>query len=266
MKTTYKDLKFELKDGLGILTLNIPEKLNACGKRTRSELHSFWSAMQAEDRCRVIIMTGAGTSFCAGQDVEEMDDPAHPFYKWSVDEIYAFQHEMSDVILLMRRAPQPIIAAVRGYAAGGGFSMAVAADLRVADPTAKFVASYINIGLSGADMGSSYHFPRQVTLALALEYLYTGDAIDAKTAREIGLVNHVVPAGKLMTRAKEIAGKMLAKSPLGLKLTKEVANQNIGSASLESALYMEDRNQVLCLAAGPIRNPLKGKKKTKGSR
>lgn len=261
MKARYQDLKFELKDGLGILTLNVPQKLNACGRRTRSELHAFWSAMQGEDKCRVIIMTGAGTSFCAGQDVDEMDDPAHPFYKWSTDEIYSFQHEMSDVIFLMRRAPQPIIAAVRGYAAGGGFSMAVAADLRVADPTAKFVASYINIGLSAADMGSSYHFPRQVTLARALEYLYTGDVIDAKRALEIGLVNYVVPTAKLMAKAREIADKMLAKSPLGLKLTKEVANQNIGAASLESALYMEDRNQVLCLAAAPIRNPLKGKKK-----
>ncbi|OPY00565.1 MAG: putative enoyl-CoA hydratase echA8 [Syntrophorhabdus sp. PtaB.Bin047] len=261
MKARYQDLEFVLKDGLGILTLNVPQKLNACGRRTRSELHSFWSAMQSEDRCRVIIMTGAGTSFCAGQDVDEMDDPEHPFYKWTTDEIYSFQHEMSDVILLMRRAPQPIIAAVRGYAAGGGFSMAVAADLRVADPTAKFVASYINIGLSAADMGSSYHFPRQVTLARALEYLYTGDVIDAKRALEIGLVNYVVPAAKLMGKAREIADKMLAKSPLGLKLTKEVANQNIGAASLESALYMEDRNQVLCLAAAPIRNPLKGKKK-----
>ncbi len=261
MKAKYQDLKFELKDGLGILTLNIPQKLNACGKRTRSELHSFWSAMQSEDRCRVIIMTGAGVSFCAGQDVDEMDDPLHPFYKWTTDEIYSFQHEMSDVILLMRRAPQPVIAAVRGYAAGGGFSMAVAADLRVADPTAKFVASYINIGLSAADMGSSFHFPRQVTLARALEYLYTGDVIDAKRALEIGLVNYVVPAAKLMGKAREIADKMLAKSPLGLRLTKEAANQNIGSASLEAALYMEDRNQVLCLAAAPIRNPLKGRKK-----
>jgi len=261
MTARYQDLEFVLKDGRGILTLNVPQKLNACGRRTRSELHSFWSAMQSEDRCRVIIMTGAGTSFCAGQDVDEMDDPEHPFYKWTTDEIYSFQHEMSDVILLMRRAPQPIIAAVRGYAAGGGFSMAVAADLRVADPTAKFVASYINIGLSAADMGSSYHFPRQVTLARALEYLYTGDVIDAKRALEIGLVNYVVPAAKLMGKAREIADKMLAKSPLGLKLTKEVANQNIGAASLESALYMEDRNQVLCLAAAPIRNPLKGKKK-----
>ncbi len=160
----------------------------------------------------------------------------------------------------MRRAPQPIIAAVRGYAAGGGFSIALAADLRIADPTVKFVAAYVNIGLSGADMGSSYHFPRQVNLGIALEYLYTGDVIDAETAKSIGLVNHVVPPGDLISRARDIAGKMLMKSPLGLRMTKEVVNQNIGAASLESAIYLEDRNQVLCLSAGPIKNPLRRKK------
>jgi enoyl-CoA hydratase len=261
MRTKYETLKFELKGGTGILTLNAPEKLNACSRRMRSELWSFWSRMQNDTECRVIILTGEGSSFCAGQDVDEMDDTAHPFYKWSVEEIYAFQHEIADVIFMMRRAPQPVIAAVRGYAAGGGFSMAIAADIRIADPTAKFVAAYVNIGLSGADMSSSFYFPRQVNLGLALEYLYTGDVIDAKTAKRIGFVNHVVPPGKLMTKAQEMANKMVAKSPLGLRMTKEAVNQNIGSASLESAMYFENRNQVLCLAAGPIRNPLGKEKK-----
>jgi enoyl-CoA hydratase len=80
--------------------------------------------------------------------------------------------------------------------------------------------------------------------------------IDARTAKRIGFVNHVVPPGKLMTKAQEMADKMVAKSALGLRMTKEAVNQNIGAASLESAMYLEDRNQVLCLASGPIRNPL----------
>jgi enoyl-CoA hydratase len=257
MKKAYKALKFELTEGTGILTLNAPGKLNACSKLMRKELASFWREMQIPGQCRVIILTGEGSSFCAGQDVDEMDDEMHPFYKWSVEEIYTFQREISEVIFLMRRAPQPIIAAVRGYAAGGGFSIALAADIRIADPTAKFVASYVNIGLSGADMGSSYHFPRQVNLGIALEYLYTGDVIDSKTAERIGLVNHVVPPGELMLKAQQIADKMLKKSSLGLRMTKEVVNQNIGAASLESAIYLEDRNQVMCLSAGPIKNPLR---------
>jgi enoyl-CoA hydratase len=266
MHDVYDTLKFELSGGTGILTLNAPEKLNAYSKHMRKELGSFWQEMQSESQCRVIILTGEGRSFCAGTDINEMDDTTHPFYKKKIEEIYAFQHEMSDVIFLMRRAPQPIIAAVRGYAAGGGFSLAIAADIRIADPTARFVASYINIGLTGADMGSSYYFPRQVNLGLALEYLYTGDVIDAKTATRIGFVNHLVPPGKLMTKAQELADKMLTKSVLGLRMTKEVVNQNIGAASLESALYLENRNQVLCLTSAPIKNPLRRRKKNNKSR
>jgi enoyl-CoA hydratase len=166
----------------------------------------------------------------------------------------------------MRRAPQPIIAAVRGYAAGGGFSFAMAADIRLADPTAKFVASYINIGLTAADMGSSYLFPRQVNLGLALEYLYTGDVMDAKTATLIGFVNHLVSPEELMPKAREIANKMLTKSVLGLRMTKEAVNQNMGAPCFESALILENRNQVLGLVSAPIKNPLHNKKNDKKAR
>ena len=259
MYSPYGTLKFELEDGMGILTLNVPEKLNAFNKTMKRELKSFWYDMQSDSKCRVIIFTGAGKSFCAGADVDEMGNETDPFYKKDMEEVYAIQHEISEVILLMRRAPQPVIAAIRGYAAGGGFSLAIAADIRIADPTARFVASYINVGLSAADMGSSFYFPRQVNLGLALEYLYTGDILDAETAQRIGFVNHVVPAEELMAKARELAKKMLAKSVLGLRMTKEAVNQNIGAASLESALYLENRNQVLCLKGWPIVYPKKKK-------
>jgi enoyl-CoA hydratase/carnithine racemase len=262
----YQAIKFELKDSIGILTLNVPEKLNAHTMEMRRELLHFWRERQNdEDRCRVIILTGAGRGFCSGSDIGEMDDEYRPFYKRNTEEIFQFQDRISEVVLLMRRAPQPIIAAVRGYAAGGGFSFALAADVRVADPTAKFVASYINIGLTAADMGSSYHLPREVNLGLAAEYLLTGDVVDAQTAYRIGLVNHVVGSAELMPKALELARKMTAKSVLGLRLTKEVLNQNIGPASLESAMYLENRNQVICLAAGPIANPIKDKRKNRTS-
>ncbi|MCX7966351.1 MAG: enoyl-CoA hydratase/isomerase family protein [Syntrophorhabdaceae bacterium] len=260
MENNFNTLKFDLKNYIGILSLNNPEKLNAITKEMRRELLSFWREMQNERACRVIIMTGEGRSFCSGSDVGEMDSEKEPFYKKDVHEIYEFQHEMSEIILSMRRAPQPIIAAIKGYAAGGGFSLAIAADIRIADPTAKFMASYINIGLTSADMGSSFYFPRQTHLGLALEYLYTGDVIDAETAKNIGFVNHVVPTEKLMDKAFELAGKMAEKSLLSLRMTKEAINQNIGPASLESALNLENRNQVLCMKSFPIINPLKKKK------
>ena len=261
----YETLNFELEKTVGLLTLNIPGKLNAHTKRMKQELFHFWRERQNDEaRCRVIIMTGAGRAFCAGGDIDEMDDDERPFYKQDAEELYQLEAEIHEVILLMRRAPQPIIAAIHGYAAGGGFYFSMAADVRIADPTAKFIASSINIGLSGADLGSSFHFPREVHLGFAAEYLYTGEVIDAETARRIGFLNHVVPTEELIPRARELARKMMTKSVLGLRMTKEAINQNVGPASLESALYLENRNQVICLGARPIRNPFKRNKRSIG--
>jgi enoyl-CoA hydratase len=262
----YETLIFEIENSIGVLTLNVPQKLNAHIKRMRQELLRFWGDRQSDrDGCRVIIMTGAGRAFCAGSDIDEMTEEDAIFAKGNAEEIYRFQDEIARVILLMRSSPQPIIAAVRGYAAGGGFSFALAADIRIADPTAKFVASYINVGLSGADMGSSFHFPREVNLGFAAEYLYTGEVMDAETAKRIGFVNYVVSQQGLMEKARDLAEKMVKKSPLGLRMTKETVNRSIGCASLETAIQMENRNQALCLATSSIVDPFKGrmKKKTK---
>jgi enoyl-CoA hydratase len=253
----YETLLFEIDEKIGLLTLNRPDKLNAHSDQMRRELSHFWRERQDDEaRCRVVINTGAGRAFCAGDDINEMEDEGQP-----VEEVYHRNDEMCEVILLMRRAPQPIIAAIHGYAAGGGFYIAMAADIRIADSTAKFIASSINIGVSGADLGSSFHFPREVNLGFAAEYLYTGEVIDAETARRIGFINHVVPSGELIPKAKELARKMIAKSVLGLRMTKEAINQSIGPASLESALYLENRNQVICLGGRPIMNPLKKRRK-----
>jgi enoyl-CoA hydratase len=257
----YDTLHFDLDGTIGTLTLDVPGKLNAHTKKMRQELLHFWRERQNNlDECRVVIMTGKGKTFCSGSDIDEMDDENRPFYKQNVEELYAFQDQIAEVILMMRRAPQPIIGAIHGWAAGGGFSFALACDIRVADPTAKFLAAYINIGLTAADMGSSFHFPRQVPLGIAAEYLLTGETMDAETAYRYGLVNYIVPEGQVMVKARELADKMAAKSVLGLRMTKEAINQNI-SGSLEAALYLENRNQVLCLGAKPIQNPFKKRKK-----
>jgi enoyl-CoA hydratase len=258
----YETLHYDLDGAIGTLTLDVPGKLNAHTRQMREELLHFWRERQnKEDECRVVIMTGKGKAFCSGSDIDEMGDEDRPFHKQNVDELYAFQGQIAEVILLMRRAPQPIIGAINGWAAGGGFSFALACDIRVADHTTKFVAAYINIGLSGADMGSSFHFPRQVPLGIANEYLLTGETMDAETAYRYGLVNYIVPEGQIMAKARELADKMVAKSVLGLRMTKEAINQNIGPAGLESALHIENRNQVLCLGAKPITKPFNRSKK-----
>ncbi len=130
--------------------------------------------------------------------------------------------------------------------------------MRVVDPSARFLPSFINIGLSGGDMMSSFYLPRQVRLGIANEYLLTGDVMDSQAARRYGFANYLVEPEELMTWARAIAGKMITKSVLGLRMTKETINQNI-SASLEQAIYLENRNQVLCLGSRPIINPFRGK-------
>lgn len=251
----YETLQFELNNHIGVLTLNLPHKLNAHTLRMKEELAHFWTDRQNDSDCRVVIMTGAGRAFCAGGDIDEMADPQNESSQVYVEQLYEMECRVHDLILLMRRAPQPIIAAVHGYAAGGGFSFTMAADIRVADSTAKFLASFVNVGLSGGDLGSSYYLPREINLGLAAEYLYTGDVMDAETAVRLGFVNHLVPEEDLMRKAHFLAEKMLTKSALGLRMTKEAVHQNIGCSDLEAALHLENRNQVICLAARPIKNP-----------
>lgn len=253
---TYESLSFELDEkGLGILTLNEPRTLNAIGKRMQKELLSFWRERQNDDVCRVIIITGEGTSFCSGSNIQDLGD----FYSKGASATYKLQTEMAEIVLMMRRTSQPIIGAIRGYALGGGFSFALATDIRIADPTAKFGASYINIGLSSADMGATFYFPREVNLGFAAEYLYTGEFLEAEKALRIGFINYLVPPEELIPKAKELAEKMLSKSVLGLRMTKEVINQNISSAGFEAALQLENRTQAFCITSSPVKNPMKDK-------
>ena len=147
--------------------------------------------------------------------------------------------------MLMRRAPQPIIAAVHGAAAGGGFAIALAADVRVAGESARMNAAFIRLGLSACDIGVSYFLPRLVGASIASELLLTGDFIDAARAERTGLVSRVVPDEQLEACARELAQAMLRNSPLGLRLTKECLKHSIDAGSLEQAIAMEDRNQAL---------------------
>jgi enoyl-CoA hydratase len=244
--STWETLTFEREGPLGILTLNRPDRRNAINAKMREELRAFWRERQDDFETRVLIMTGAGPGFCSGVDLKEstalMGQPMSP------EKAYTLQCEYSETILLMRRVPQPILAAIRGAAVGAGFSLTLACDIRLAAPSAKFQATYINLGLGGADMSSSYFFPRQVGLSNAARYLYSGDFFGAEEALRMGLVSAVVPEEKLLEEAKKLAATLAGKSPLGLRLTKEALNQNSGPISLEEAIRLEDRNQALLIA------------------
>jgi enoyl-CoA hydratase len=148
--------------------------------------------------------------------------------------------------MLMRRAPQPIIACVHGPACGGGFALALGADVRIAGESARMNAAFIRIGLSACDVGVSYFLPRMVGSSVAAELLLTGNFIDAARAERLGLVSRVVPDTELKSAADAMAADMLRNSPLGLRLTKECLNASIDAGSLDQVIAMEDRNQILC--------------------
>jgi enoyl-CoA hydratase len=153
----------------------------------------------------------------------------------------------------MRRAPQPIIAAVHGPASGGGFAMALAADVRLAGESARMNAAFIRLGLSACDVGVSYFLPRIVGATVAAELLLTGDFIDAARAERVGLVSQVVPDADLEAAARALAERMLRNSPVGLKLTKEVLKLSLDAGSLEQVIALEDRNQVIAAASRDFR-------------
>ena len=183
---------------------------------------------------------------CAGADLSQlMLDAAKEILSSAEVFLEKIQNRYGDLVLALRRIPQPVIAAVNGPAAGGGFALALGADVRIAVPEAFFVASFINIGLSGGEMGTSYLLPRVVGLSRASEILMTGRRVPAEEAESMGLVNSVQPRERIVESALELARMMLQKSPGGLALTKRVIERNLAAPSLESAVELENRNQTV---------------------
>lgn len=249
---SYKNLEFECHDHIGWLTLNRPGKLNALTMEMIDELRHFFGTLEEHLEARVVVVRGAGRAFCAGVDI---DDLAGLMGKGAPDGKgpggpatygHMLQRVLTDVVLQMRHAPQPLVAAVRGHAVGGGFSLAMACDVRLASDTASFRGAFIQIGYSAGDMGSTYFLPRLIGLSRASEYLYTGRVMDAATAERIGFVSRVLPDDQLEQAAEGLASEMLAATPFALRMTKELLNANVDAPSLITATQLEGRTQVLC--------------------
>lgn len=238
----YETLVVEREEHLTWLTLHRPDALNALSRRMVDELRDFFWSVGDDAQTRVVVVRGAGRAFCAGLDLKEA---ATPDGDGSVQAGLRMQRHISEIVLLMRRAPQPIIAAVRGAASGGGFAIALASDVRIAAESARMNAAFIRLGLSACDVGVSYFLPRIVGASVASELLLTGGFIDATRAERTGLVSRVVPEGELDAAAREMAHAMLRNSPVALRLTKDCLKHSIDAGSLEQAIAMEDRNQVL---------------------
>ncbi|MFZ5671125.1 MAG: enoyl-CoA hydratase-related protein [Pseudomonadota bacterium] len=244
---TYEHLDLRADGEVVWATLNRPGRLNALNRELVEELRDFFVGLYWRRDVRVVVLRGAGDDFCAGLDLKEEPDPDAGR---GVDAGLTAQRRISEIVIAMRRCPQPIIACVDGAAAGGGFALALAGDIRIGTPRTRMNAAFIRIGLSACDIGVSYFLPRMVGASVAAEYMLTGRFIEAERARELGLLNAVVDASALEAEARTFVRDMLAATPLGLRLTKECLNHAIDAQGLEAAIAMEDRNQILCSRDG----------------
>jgi len=227
------------------VTLNRPDRLNALDGALVDALVSYFEGLYRVRETRIVVLQAAGRAFCAGLDMQPDSTPGHDLEASAPRRAWETQQRISDIYRAMRRCPQPIISLVQGAACGGGFSLALASDIRIAASTARMNAAYIKIGLTGCDMGSSYFLPRLVGASMAAELILSGRFISAEEALAMGLVSRVVAQDDLPGAADTLIADMLATAPMGLRLSKQALNMSIDAPSLDSALAMEDRHQAL---------------------
>jgi enoyl-CoA hydratase len=237
---SYQTLLFTKENGLGIVTINRPQAANAMNDQAYAELLSLFQEIEKDDEVRVIIITGAGEkAFVAGTDVTNMA-------KLSAAEARAFAYELKKTFDLIWNMDKPIIAAVNGYALGGGAELAMSADIIIASENAKFGQLEINVGIIPGS-GGTQRLQRLIGINRAKELIYTGKMIDAKTAYEYGMVNKVVPIADLMKEAKALAAVLLEKSSAILKLAKSAIN-NGSNVDLNTGLNIEVECFSQCFA------------------
>ena len=237
---TYRNLLFEKEDSIGLLTINRPQVLNALNRETMTEISQVVGKIATDPEVAVLIITGAGEkSFVAGADISEMRT-------LSALEGRAWSKFSQATFNAIENLPQPVIAAVNGYALGGGCELAMSCDIRIASDKAKFGQPEVLLGVVAAFAGTQ-RLPRLIGKGRAKELLFTGDQIDAAEACRIGLVNKVVPAGELLTAAKELAAKIISRGPVAVQLCKAAVNEGL-DMDLESAQAYEAEVFGLCFA------------------
>jgi enoyl-CoA hydratase/carnithine racemase len=246
------ELLVEARGAVEIATLNRPDRLNALNEGLVDELNAYFGGLAARKEVRVVILRGAGRGFCAGLDIQEDRGTDET----PVLRTLRTQTSIGNIYRKMRACPQPIVALGHGAAAGGGLSLLLASDVRYGSPSFRCNAAYIRIGLGGCDMASSYFLPRLVGASLASEMILTGRFIDARRALSAGLISEIVEEDALVGRGLARAADMLATSPWGLRLSKQALNLNLDAPSLDAAMAIEDRQQVILSATEDHREAL----------
>lgn len=232
----YQAILLEKKDGIATVTLNRPEKLNALNPQMFAELLHAFRKVSEDDETRVLVITGAGRGFCSGLDLSARGESR----EISIDGIGPgdFPGEAPIILAGMKK---PVIAAINGLAVGGGCTLTLCCDIRIASDTAKFSIPLTRMGFT-FELGSSYFLSRVVGIGKACEMIFTGRMIDAKEAKEIGLVNQVVPADELAETVHEMASDITKAPPLAQGVSKEGLYQGL-NADLPTQMKWEAQAQ-----------------------
>jgi enoyl-CoA hydratase len=236
---TFKNLLFENQEGVGVLKINRPNALNALNSETIQELDQAIEQIAKDNTVKVLVLTGEGRAFVAGADIVEMKDK-------TPEEARVFAALGLDTFRKIELMEKPVIAAVNGFALGGGCELSMACDIRIAGEKAKFGQPEVTLGITPGFAGSQ-RMPRLVGTAKAKELIFTGKLINAEEAEKIGLVNQVVAQDQLMQVTMEMARAIAANSPTAVKYSKSAINRGI-ETDIETGSIIEKDLFGLCFA------------------
>jgi len=232
---------YDVRDAVAVITLNRPESLNSMTDEFLTRLAELGEKAAADPAVRCVVITGAGRAFCAGGDVKGMagrnESPREAGSGSASGSGLDHLRDQEEISRLLYEMPKPTIAAVNGHAVGAGLSIALAADIRIASENAKFGLPEASLGIIPA-AGGTQRLPRLIGLSRAKDWILTGDIYDANEAYRVGLVSKVVPIGELMNTVREVARKIMARSPLAVRLAKIALNAS-SHAPLEAGLMIE---------------------------
>lgn len=235
----YNSIILNKEDGIAMIQMNNPGDMNALSDELSAELLLAYQDVAADTQIGAVILTGAEKAFCAGGDLKKLSQGFE-----SAEAGYDYMRSFREMVTTFMNMPKPTIAAVNGFAVGAGFCIAMQADLILASDKAKFGMAFANVGLI-PDLAGMYTLPRLVGLQRAKELVFTGRTIGVEEAKEMGIVNQIIPHEELMTEAKKLAVK-LAKGPrVAYRMAKSVINDSV-NMTLEQLLDLEPYAQAIC--------------------
>ena len=243
-------LEKDTENYIAKLTLNRPEKRNALNDQTMDELGDALEDVESDDLIRVLIITGAGRSFCAGGDLEALPGGSEPgaWASQNVDDIRRSFQRVQRFMLCLQRMEKPVIAMINGSAVGAGFDIACACDIRIGTPQARFMVAYVRIGLFPG-FGGTWLYPRMLgSIGKAAEMLFTGDFLEAEEAHRLGFLNKLVPEQDLESATLETAQKIAAGPPIAIRLSKLMLYKGL-EFDLDTAMRMAAAAETITLTS-----------------